>query len=144
LEIEDLRTSLVSLYTGLRRLLEEQISRFDKSDVPRDTYAETVRFRLPENCGGKEAIILVQDLLVRLKEEWNSQLEQQPHEFTKQDMMEKEETIEQLHLTVQELVDNTEQMKQEFEETTKVYKRFENGGFFNTLYPTPNDAYKSE
>jgi hypothetical protein len=152
MENEELRNCLVSLYTGVRRLLEEQINRFDHSNnatatnqqPPRDSYFETARFRLPENCGGKEAIRMVADLLVRLKEEWNHQIDQQPHQYTEQDIIQKDEIINQLHSTIQDLVSATNQMKEEFEETTKIYKKYEQGGFFDTLYPTANEAYQSE
>ncbi|KAI8360010.1 hypothetical protein BD560DRAFT_306450, partial [Blakeslea trispora] len=30
--------------------------------------------------------------------------------------------------------------KMTYEETTKIYRRFEQGGFFDTLYPTPQAA----
>lgn len=148
LESEDLRKCLVDLYTNVRRLLENQINRYDNynenTSQPRDAYAETARFRLPMNCGGKEAIQMVEDLLVRLKEEWNHQIEDKPTIITSEEVLEKDQTIEALKQSVEDLLETIDQLKLEYEENVKMYKRFENGGFFDTLYPTAKDAYLSE
>lgn len=145
-ESEDLRTGIVNLYAGVRRLLEQEINRFDNdaSSNPRDSYNEIARFRLPMDCGGKEAIQMVEDLLVRLKEEWENQIDQKPHEYTKQDILEKDEIIQSLEDDLNGLIDTLNQTREEHEEEIKMYKRFEQGGFFDTLYPTPKDAYISE
>jgi hypothetical protein len=39
------------------------------------------------------------------------------------------------------MLQNIEQTRAGYEEETRIYKRFEQGGFFDTLYPTPKDAY---
>lgn len=156
MESEELRKCLVDLYTNVRRLLENQINRYDSNNnnsnnnnnenttQPRDAYAETARFRLPMNCGGKEAIQMVEDLLVRLKEEWNHQIEDKPSIITSEELLEKDHTIEALKTSVEDLLETIDQLKLEYEENVKMYKRFEHGGFFDTLYPTPKDAYISE
>lgn len=106
------------------------------------TTTEMARFILPmENCGGKEAINLIQELINKLKQEWNQQLYQQnSDEYLKQELSEKDEIINQLHTTIQELVNSQDQLKSDFDQFTTIYKKIEQGGFFDTLYPTPNDA----
>ncbi|CAO3649908.1 unnamed protein product [Mucor hiemalis] len=145
LESEELRKCLVDLYTNVRRLLENQINRYDSNNEnitqPRDAYAETARFRLPMNFGGKEAIQLVEDLLVRLKEEWNHQMEDKPKANTSEEIIEKDQIIDTLKQSVEDLLETIDQLKLEYEENVEMYKRFEQGGFFDTLYPTPKDAY---
>ena len=62
-ESEDLRTALVQLYTGVRHLLEDRIQQFNinKKDLQR----EIARFSLPMDCGAKEALKEVEDLLAQ-------------------------------------------------------------------------------
>jgi polyhydroxyalkanoate synthesis regulator phasin len=106
-EAEEFRSGLIKLYTGVRQLLENQIQRFDQVKVKtmRDAYEETARFRLPMDCGGIEAMRQIDDLLVRLKEEWDHQIKEQAQEYTEQDMLEKQEYIEALEQSVEELLD---------------------------------------
>jgi hypothetical protein len=146
LESEELRKCLIMLYTSTRRLLENQINRFDNKLIQkRDSYAETARFRLPMNCEGKEAIKMVEDLLARLKEEWNYQIENKDKESNEDDEeVKKDEVIELLKQSVEDLLDTNDQLKIELEEKLKIYKKFEQGGFFDILYPTPQHAYISE
>ena len=128
----------------MRRLLESQISR---QDISRDSYAETARFRLPMNFGGKEATEMVKDLLDRLREELNSQQNDRSAllaEVESEELIEKEETIEKLKQSVEDLLDTIDQLNQEHERNMKMYKKFEDGGFFDTLYPTAKDAYVSD
>lgn len=144
LESEELRKCLIQLYTSVRRLLENQMNRFDNtnnSNQYRDSYAETARFRLPMNCGGKEAIEMVEDLLARLKEEWNYQIE---NNTNNEEITERDKTIELLKQSIEDLLETNDQLKIEHEESLKMYKKFEQGGFFDTLYPTPKDAYMSD
>lgn len=107
METEEFRSGLIKLYTSARQLLENQIQRFDqvKATTVRDAYEETARFRLPVDCGGKEAMRQIDDLLVRLKEEWDHQVKEQAQEYTEQDMLEKQEYIEALEQSVEELLE---------------------------------------
>ncbi|RCH78911.1 hypothetical protein CU098_006392, partial [Rhizopus stolonifer] len=123
-------------------IVQTQIQQFDgiqTKQAPRNSFEEVARFRLPMDCGGKEAIELVNDLLDRLKAEWDYQIQDQPRIYTEQDMLEKQDHILTLEQTIEELLDTIDQTKEEYEEKTKMYRRFEQGGFFETLYPTPQD-----
>ncbi|KAG2229306.1 hypothetical protein INT48_005343 [Thamnidium elegans] len=147
LENEDLRICVVNLYTSVRRLLEEQMNQFDnqeKGTKARDIYDETAKFRLPMQCGGKEAIQMVDSLLARLKEEWNKQILEKPEAYTEQDMLEKEETIRALENELDELTHELNDLNQEYQDKLQMYQRFEKGGFFDTLYPNPQSAYISD
>ncbi|KAG2201268.1 hypothetical protein INT47_006771 [Mucor saturninus] len=146
LETEDLRTSLITLYTDVHRLLETQIIRFDQHPEakPRDVYPETARLRLPKNCGGKEAIHMIQDLLARLKQEWDHQLDQTPQLYSHTDIAERDELIQCLQEELTDLTENFVRAREEHGQEVEMYKRFEQGGFFDTLYPTPKDAYISD
>lgn len=136
----------MNLYTSVRRLLEEQMDQFDQKakSQARDIAQETARFRLPMQCGGKEAMKMVDNLLVRLREEWEKQRLEKPEVFTEQDMMEKEEMIRSLEERVNELIVELHELKQDYDEKIKIYERFERGGFFDTVYPNPQSAYISE
>lgn len=136
----------MNLYTSVRRLLEEQMDQFDQKakSQARDIAQETARFRLPMQCGGKEAMKMVDNLLVRLREEWEKQRLEKPEVFTEQDMMEKEEMIRSLEERVNELIVELHELKQDYDEKIKIYERFERGGFFDTVYPNPPSAYISE
>ncbi|KAI9474267.1 MAG: Afadin and alpha-actinin-binding-domain-containing protein [Benjaminiella poitrasii] len=143
LESEELRASLIKLYTSIRRLLEEQIQRFEnevKRVKTRDSYDETAKFRLPMDCGGREVMKEVEDLLDRLREEWEHQIKNQPKDFT-EEVARYVNTIHTLEEDIQTLLETINNMTMEYEEKIKMYRRFEEGGFFNTLYPTPKDAY---
>lgn len=146
IESEELRKGLMKIFTSIRRLLENEMHRFDEiKQQKRDVYDETARFRLPIDIGGKESLTVIEDLLVRLKEEWELQIQEQPKEYTEEDMKEKLDHIFSLEQSVEELLDTIDQTREEYEGTTKIYKKFEEGGFFDTLYPTPDVAYvKSE
>lgn len=147
LENENLRTCVVNLYTSVRRLLEEQMNQFDhqeKETTKRDIYNETAKFRLPMQCGGKEAIQMVDSLLARLKEEWDKQILKRSEAYTEQDMQAKDETIHSLENELDELTHELNHLNQEYHDKLEMYQRFEKGGFFDTLYPNPQSAYISE
>ncbi|GAA5812034.1 hypothetical protein MFLAVUS_005483 [Mucor flavus] len=147
LENENLRTCVVNLYTSVRRLLEEQMNQFDhqeKETTKRDIYNETAKFRLPMQCGGKEAIQMVDSLLARLKEEWDKQILKRSEAYTEQDMQAKDETIHSLENELDELTHELNHLNQEYHDKLEMYQRFEKGGFFDTLYPNPQSAYISD
>ncbi|KAI8891276.1 hypothetical protein K501DRAFT_166457 [Backusella circina FSU 941] len=146
LESEDLRTGLIKLYTGARRLLEGVMKDFDSkhNKAPRDVYQETACFRLPMEYGGKEAIQRVEHLLDRLSEEWEYQVNQKPSLYTEEEMDEKKEMIETLQQTVEDLIQESQLMADEYDEKVKIYKRFERGGFFDTVMPTPVEPILSD
>lgn len=146
IESEELRKGLMKIFTSIRRLLENEMHRFDEiKQQKRDVYDETAQFRLPIDIGGKDALTVIEDLLVRLKEEWELQIHEQPKEYTEEDMKEKLDHIFSLEQSVEELLDTIDQTREEYEGKTNIYKKFEKGGFFDTLYPTPDVAYvKSE
>lgn len=141
-ENEHLRASLVKIYTAARRLLESQIQRFeDIKTTERNGYIETAKFRLPANYGGKEAIEYVENLMAKIKEEWESQVRLQPTGYTEEDRKEHLDHIYLLEKTIEDLIQTNTLSKEDFEQKMAIYKRFEKGGFFDTLYPTPNAAY---
>lgn len=103
-ESEDLRTALIQLYTGVRHLLEDRIqqSNINKRDLQR----EIARFSLPMDCGAKEALKEVEDLLVRLRMEWSHQIDQRPDENIDEQLHEKEKTIQSLEQSMEDLLQN--------------------------------------
>lgn len=103
-ESEDLRTALIQLYTGVRHLLEDRIqqSNINKRDLQR----EIARFSLPMDCGAKEALKEVEDLLVRLRMEWSHQIDQRPNENIDEQLHEKEKTIQSLEQSMEDLLQN--------------------------------------
>ncbi|CEG73812.1 hypothetical protein RMATCC62417_09122 [Rhizopus microsporus] len=141
-ESEDLRTALIQLYTGVRHLLEDRIqqSNINKRDLQR----EIARFSLPMDCGAKEALKEVEDLLVRLRMEWSHQIDQRPNENIDEQLHEKEKTIQSLEQSMEDLLQNIEAMKIEYEGKMQVYKRFEQGGFFDTVMPQPEPVVLSD
>ncbi|RCH87311.1 hypothetical protein CU097_004375 [Rhizopus azygosporus] len=141
-ESEDLRTALIQLYTGVRHLLEDRIqqSNINKRDLQR----EIARFSLPMDCGAKEALKEVEDLLVRLRMEWSHQIDQRPDENIDEQLHEKEKTIQSLEQSMEDLLQNIEAMKIEYEGKMQVYKRFEQGGFFDTVMPQPEPVVLSD
>lgn len=141
IENEESRKGLTTLFTSIRRLLEDQMHRFDEiKQQKRDAYDETARFRLPRDMGGKEALKMIDDLLARLRQEWEYQIQDQPKQFTEDDMKEKLDHIMNLEEEIEDLLDVIDKNKEEYEASTAMYRRFEQGGFFDTLYPTPNAA----
>lgn len=141
-ESEELRSSLIKLYTSARMLLETQIERFEQIKITdRNAFNEASRFRLPLDCGGKEAIEHIDSLFARLKEEWDNQIKDQPFEYTEEDRNENLHHISLLQETIEDLLATNAKIKEECEEKLNVYRKFEHGGFFDTLYPTPDAAY---
>ncbi|KAL4215888.1 hypothetical protein CU097_014246 [Rhizopus azygosporus] len=141
-ESEDLRTALVQLYTGVRHLLEDRIQQFNINK--RDLQREIARFSLPMDCGAKEALKEVEDLLVRLRMEWSHQIDQRPNENIDEQLHEKEKVIQSLEQSMEDLLQNIEAMKIEYEGKMQVYKRFEQGGFFDTVMPQPEPVVLSD
>ncbi|KAI8358492.1 Afadin and alpha-actinin-binding-domain-containing protein [Choanephora cucurbitarum] len=140
-ECEELRTCMIKLYTGARHLLETQIQHFEETQTKqRNTTDQVAQFRLPLDCGGQEAIERVNDLLDRLKQEWDYQITQQPQGYPEEEVTALQDQIVSLQEALTELAEEYEEAKLRHEETTKIYKRFEQGGFFDTLYPTPQAA----
>ncbi|OBZ90015.1 hypothetical protein A0J61_01951 [Choanephora cucurbitarum] len=132
---------VVQLYTGARHLLETQIQHFEGTQTKqRNTTDQVAQFRLPLDCGGQEAIERVNDLLDRLKQEWDYQITQQPQGYPEEEVTALQNQIASLQEALTELAEEYEEAKVRYEETTKIYKRFEQGGFFDTLYPTPQAA----
>jgi vacuolar-type H+-ATPase subunit I/STV1 len=147
MESEDLRTALIRLYTGARRLLESVMQAFDSSNnnvASRDVYQDTACFRLPMSFGGKEAIQKVDHLLEKLKEEWQFQINQKPDLYTEEEMDEKKEMIHTLQQTIEDLIQESQYMADDYDEKVKIYKRFEKGGFFDTVMPKPEEPILSE
>ncbi|CEJ00132.1 hypothetical protein RMCBS344292_14198 [Rhizopus microsporus] len=103
-ESEDLRTALVQLYTGVRHLLEDRIQQFNINK--RDLQREIARFSLPMDCGAKEALKEVEDLLVRLRMEWSHQIDQRPNENIDEQLHEKEKVIQSLEQSMEDLLQN--------------------------------------
>ncbi|KAF7726804.1 hypothetical protein EC973_008405 [Apophysomyces ossiformis] len=124
-ESEEFRRSLVTVYSAVRGLLDRQ---------SRALQQETARFRLPLDFGGAEAIKEMDDLLVRLEEEWNRQITNRKT-FTEEDMEEKDQIIEGLQENIEELIDLLEESRKEYEEKTNIYTKFAKGNFFDTVVP---------
>lgn len=103
-ESEDLRTALIQLYTGVRHLLEDRIQQSNMNK--RDLQREIARFSLPMDCGAKEALKEVEDLLVRLRMEWSHQIDQRPNENIDEQLHEKEKTIQSLEQSMEDLLQN--------------------------------------
>ncbi|CAO3664452.1 unnamed protein product [Rhizopus stolonifer] len=145
-ESEDLRIALVQLYTGVRYLIEDKIQLFEQQrhSRKRNAYQETIRFNLPMDCGGKEALKEVENLLVRLREEWDYQLTHASSEDIEEQLQEKENAIHSLENTMEDLLLNIENMKIEFEEKVKVYQKYERGGFFDSVMPEPKPTDMSD
>ncbi|CEP11194.1 hypothetical protein [Parasitella parasitica] len=142
IESEELRKGLMKIFTSIRRLLENEMHRFDEiKEQKRDVYDETARFRLPIDIGGKESFKMIEDLLARLKEEWEYQISEQPKEYTEEDMKEKLDHIFTLEQSIEELLNTIDHTRKEYEAKTKIYRKFAEGGFFDALYPTPGAAY---
>ncbi|KAL7310250.1 hypothetical protein PS15m_009771 [Mucor circinelloides] len=141
IENEESRKGLTTIFTSIRRLLEDQMHRFDGiKQQKRDAYDETARFRLPRDMGGKEALKMIEDLLARLRKEWEYQIDDQPKQFTEDDMKEKLDHIMNLEEEIESLLEIIDRNRKEYEASTAMYRRFEQGGFFDTLYPSPNAA----
>lgn len=145
-EVENLKTGLARLYTDVRRFLETLIRRSDKDTVELHdtTYNETARFHLPLDHGGKEAFNMTHDLLARIKEIYDKQMDQKSQLTSDMELAEKNEIIHALEGDLTELTENFLHAKELHDKEIQMYKRFEQGGFFDTLYPTPKDAYISE
>lgn len=107
-ESEDLRIALVQLYTGVRYLIEDKIQLFEQQrhSRKRNAYQETIRFNLPMDCGGKEALKEVENLLVRLREEWDYQLTHASSEDIEEQLQEKENAIHSLENAMEDLLLN--------------------------------------
>ncbi|KAI8984185.1 Afadin and alpha-actinin-binding-domain-containing protein [Mycotypha africana] len=145
-EALELRNALIEFYTELRRFLEQQIEtsnskienrQLTKSHEPlKNVYEETVKFRLPMDCGGQEAVKMIHDLLGRLKEEWQLHLQQRPTIYTDEDMKDKLDQIKILEQTVQDLLETLDRTNVDYEEKIKIYRKFEQGGFFDNLCST--------
>lgn len=128
---------MIQLYTGVQQLLETQMNQHAEPKPP----SPVDRLRLPKECGGIEAMQMIQDLLDRLKQEWDHQLDQTPPVYTDTDILERDEMIQSLQDNLTELTENFARAREEHDQEVKIYKKFEQGGFFDTLYPTPKDAY---
>ncbi|KAI8989490.1 Afadin and alpha-actinin-binding-domain-containing protein [Pilobolus umbonatus] len=143
LENTDLRTCLMKIYTGVRNLLVDQIRLYDDT-FPQfkrnDLHPEVARLQLPIDCGAKEAIEDVHALIMRLREEWENQTSQKVAEYTEDDIAEKDDTIISLQQAVEDLIEALEQTKYEYEEKIKIYKKFEEGGFYDVVLPSLDES----
>ncbi|KAG1458702.1 hypothetical protein G6F46_002169 [Rhizopus delemar] len=142
-ESEDLRIALVQLYTGVRRLMEDRIKQFDQHSRKK-SYKETARFNLPMDCGAKEALKEVENLLARLKEEWDYQISNISNEESEEQLQEKDKLIQSLESTMEDLLQNIETMKIEYDGKIQVYEKYEKGGFFDTIIPEPQPVELSD
>ncbi|KAG0170204.1 hypothetical protein DFQ30_002792 [Apophysomyces sp. BC1015] len=155
-ESEEFRRSLVTMYTAVRGLLDRQVRNYEESfrhgpeacisskKWSRNLEQETARFRLPLDFGGAEAIKEIDDLLVRLQEEWDRQITDRKV-YTEEEMEEKDQIIERLEENIEELIDSLEECRKEYEEKTHIYTKFAEGNFFDTILPhASNDFSDSE
>ncbi|KAI9281881.1 hypothetical protein BY458DRAFT_202953 [Sporodiniella umbellata] len=107
-ESEELRIALIQLYAGVRRLVEDKTVLFERQrhSKKKGAYQETTKLNLPMDCGGKEALQEANNLLARLREEWDYQLTKTPSEDLEEKLQEKENVIQSLESSMEELLQN--------------------------------------
>ncbi|KAL0088033.1 Afadin and alpha-actinin-binding-domain-containing protein [Phycomyces blakesleeanus] len=145
-ESEAFRKAFVAVYSAVRNLLDRQILE-DESHTGKESKLsrkDMSAFRLPFDFGGSEAVQHIHDLLVRLEEEWGNQTRNQTV-YTAEDVLKRDRMIRQLEHDIEILIKTFDEATVEYEEKTRMYKRFEEGGFFDVILPAiPNEQSDSE
>ncbi|KAI9252383.1 Afadin and alpha-actinin-binding-domain-containing protein [Phascolomyces articulosus] len=116
LENESMRKLLLDTYSTVADLLKRQVENYMET-FPTETNRDDLPvLRLPMEIGGNEATKRVQDLLARLREEWDQQITKRKA-YSEEDITKKNQVIEQLERSNDELIGAIE------------------GGFFDNVNP---------
>ncbi|KAI9025765.1 Afadin and alpha-actinin-binding-domain-containing protein [Phycomyces nitens] len=144
-ESEAFRKAFVAVYSAIRSLLDRQTQEGESTSLKESKpLKEMSAFRLPFDFGGSEAINHIHDLLVRLEEEWEDQTKNQTV-YTAEDVLKRDRRIRKLENDMEILIKTLDETSMEYEEKTKIYRRFEQGGFFDVILPAiPNEHSDSE
>ncbi|KAI7884643.1 hypothetical protein K492DRAFT_204547, partial [Lichtheimia hyalospora FSU 10163] len=139
-ETDTFRKIVVDIYSTISDLLSRQIRNY------KDTFSPTENekgerdyplLQLPLEIAGSKAVDRVHDLLARLKEEWNRQIDMRKT-FSEEDMAEKDEMISRLEENNDELVDTLKKCLEACDRKVQMYMRFANGAFFDNTNPYAN------
>ncbi|KAJ8654471.1 hypothetical protein O0I10_009912 [Lichtheimia ornata] len=139
-EADTFRKIVVDLYSTVSDLLSRQIRNYN------DTFPSTKNdkgerdyplLQLPLEIAGSTAIDRVHDLLARLKEEWNRQIDMRKV-YSEEDMAEKDEMISRLEESNDELVETLKTCLEACDRKVQMYMRFTDGAFFDNTPPNAN------
>ncbi|CDS08963.1 hypothetical protein LRAMOSA10323 [Lichtheimia ramosa] len=139
-ETDTFRKIVVDIYSTVSDLLSRQIRNY------KDTFPSTKNekgerdyplLQLPLEIAGSTAIDRVHDLLARLKEEWDRQIEMRKA-YSEEDMAEKDEMISRLEENNDELVDTLKKCLDACDRKVQMYMRFAEGAFFDNTNPYAN------
>ncbi|KAI9315728.1 hypothetical protein BX666DRAFT_1958551 [Dichotomocladium elegans] len=137
LEADKLRELVADVYLAVSDLLASQITNY-KDAFPSTMNGDGARdyplMRLPLDIGGAVAISRVHDLLAKLKEEWDHQISRRKA-YSEEDMTRKDQIIERLEQSNDELIDAIQQLCEEFERKASMYMRFADRNFFDNINP---------
>ncbi|KAI7861302.1 Afadin and alpha-actinin-binding-domain-containing protein [Spinellus fusiger] len=134
-ENEAFRKAFIAVYSALKSLLNRQIEDYeDRNTSTESSRRDIATFQLPFSFGGEEAIQHIHSLLARLQEEWDEQTRDKTV-YTAEDVLKRDRVIREMEQDIGTFTTMLDESRREYEEKTKIYRKYEQGGFFDSLLP---------